>query len=604
MFQARKHTVVLLSASILLGIGMLAVLVITLQRGAAAQTGPSDSSTSNREPSIRSTNSGCVPGFPLTLAAYQAWFGLDSHIKPPPYISTDTTVISGHIAAALAQGIDGFVVDWYGLAAGVPNDADRKFIDEATAKLLQQSGERGFCVALMYDEGTVLVAEALTTAYTGRVISDLLYARQYFSMPGYLHIDEAPALFVFPYDAVDPHVDWATVRSQLGVTVTLFDKDPNPDTWAHDAQFDGFFAWVQPTASQWLTDGTEWGEGYLRRWFYNTMATSPYTGAITVGGVWPGFDDTLASWGTGRYMWRRCGQTWRDTWSVVGQYNPPIVMIATWNDLEEGTDVEYGIGECLGPSHPKSALPGSQMMYVHTITNTGKFTDTFHVTASSSSVWPVVMDPISTTLLGHASTTLTVSLTVPQTAPCGTRDRLVVTATSWLSTAVHSRVVDTTTVYHGVYLPLVVRNAGITTITGTYLPVGNPCTTDPCLPCIVYAVLADGTYYHLTVGGSWFCESRSWDGYTPEIGDLVTVTGYVSQGVDIFGHPFYNLEVVSLKPALPPGTFEVRPGRPGPTLPGLQRHWTAGDNRDAMICKVFLRRSDGRELLYQEGGKQ
>jgi len=53
MFQARKHTVVLLSASILLGIGMLAVLATTLQTGAAAQTGPSDSSPSNREPAIR-----------------------------------------------------------------------------------------------------------------------------------------------------------------------------------------------------------------------------------------------------------------------------------------------------------------------------------------------------------------------------------------------------------------------------------------------------------------------------------------------------------------------------------------------------------------------
>jgi len=535
---------------------MLWVLIITLQTVAAAQTDPGGSSSSSRKPVVSSTNSGYVLEFPLTLAAYQAWFGLDSHIKPPPYISTDTTVISDHITAAMAQGIDGFVVDWYGPEAGVSNDVERKFIDEATAELVQQSGERGFYVALMYDEGTVSAAETLTTAYTTRVISDLLYARQYFSMPGYLHISERPALFVFAYDTVDPYVDWAKVRYQLGVTITLFDKDPNPLDLEHDAQFDGFYAWVQPTAGEWLTDGTEWGEGYLT-WFYNTMATPTYTDKVTIGGVWPGFDDSLALWGSGRYMWRRCGQTWRDTWGLAGEYNPPIVMIDTWNDLEEDTDIEYGIGECLIPSRQELALPGRQVVYTHTVANTAKFTDTFYITAHSSSAWPTVMDPISTTLVGHASTTLLVSLTIPEAANRGTRDRLVVTATSGLGTAVHSSVVDTTTVAYPIHLPLVMRNALIATITGEYLLVGNPCTTDPCLPGLVYAVLADDTYYYPTVEGSWLWWNRSWDGYTPEVGDFVTVIGYVDEMVDIFGTPFYNIiEVVSLKPASsPPATM-------------------------------------------------
>jgi parallel beta-helix repeat protein len=98
-----------------------------------------------------------------------------------------------------------------------------------------------------------------------------------------------------------------------------------------------------------------------------------------------------------------------------------------------------------------------------------------------------------------------------------------------------------------VYLPLVMTST--TTIAGEYALVGNPCTTDPCLPCVVYAVIADDTTYHLTVEGHWLCENRSWDGYTPESGDWVTVTGYVSERVDIRGDPFYDIEVSSLKPA-------------------------------------------------------
>jgi hypothetical protein len=437
-------------------LGILWGVMATLQAAASAQVSLEESLSPNGESVVGPANWECVPEITLTLAAYQAWFGLDSHIKPP-YISTDTTVISGHITAALAQGIDGFVVDWYGPGAGVLNDPDRRFIDEATLKLVQQSEGRDFYVALTYDEGTVSATETLTTAYTTRVISDLLYARRYFTMPAYLHVLGHPALFVFPYETVDPYIDWAQVRSQLGITVTLFDKDPNPGDPVHDAQFDGFFAWVQPTASQWLTDGTEWGEGYLT-WFYNTMATPTYTNKITIGGVWPGFDDSLASWGSGRYMWRRCGQTWCDTWSIAAQYSPPIVMIDTWNDFEEGTDIEFGTGECLTPSREKCAPPGGgQVVYTHTLANTGKFTDTFNLKTRSSSAWPTIMSLTSITLVGHASTTVAITLTVPKAVSVGTQDTLVVTATSQLSPSVHSSVLNTTTAC-GCFLPIALKD--------------------------------------------------------------------------------------------------------------------------------------------------
>jgi len=441
----------------LAALGILWGLMTTLQTAASAQTSLGESFLLNSESTIRRTDWGSVPEFTGTLAAFQAWFGLDSHIKPPPYVSTDTTVISGQIVAALAQGIDGFVVDWYGPKTGAPNDEDREFIDKVTTKLLQQSEGQGFHVALMYDEGTVLAAEALTTAYTTRVISDLLYAKQYFTMSSYLRVlEDRPTLFVFPYDTVDPYIDWAEVRNQLDITVALFDKDPDPYDPVHDAQFDGFFAWVQPAASGWLTDGTEWGGEYLR-WFYDTMASPPYVDKVAIGGVWPGFDDTLASWGEGRYMWRRCGQTWRNTWGIATEYNPPIVMIDTWNDFEEGTDIEYGTGECLTPSREKCALPEGSVVYTHTLANTGKFTDTFNVQARSSNAWPTVIGPTSVTLVGHASTTLSITLTVPKAVDVGTQDTLIITATSELSTAVHSSVVNTTTMC-GSFLPIIMKN--------------------------------------------------------------------------------------------------------------------------------------------------
>jgi hypothetical protein len=393
---------------------------------------------------------------PIVLAEYQAWHGLPTHWNPP-YTSTDPIVISRHIETAQGLGISGFVVDWYGPPAGLANDAERAFIDQATAELIRQSEMRGFKVALMYDEGTLTNSVPSTLRQT-HVISDLLYAGCYFTSPAYLKINGHPALFVFPYPQVDPDIDWLQVRSQLSVTVTLLDEDPNPGDQQHDLQFDGFYAWVQPSASQWTADGSEWGRDYLT-WFYQVMAglAPTYTSRVAIGGVWPGFDDSGAPWGQNRYMWRRCGQTWRDTWQVADQFNPPYVMIATWNDFEEGSDVEYGSGDCLIRAQQRGMLPGHTTAYTQALTNTGKFADTFTLTARSSNGWPMAISPVSATLLSHVGAFVTITMTVPATTSGGAADALSVTATSQLSPGVYSSLVNTTEILSGVYLPLVRR---------------------------------------------------------------------------------------------------------------------------------------------------
>ncbi len=395
---------------------------------------------------------------PIVLAEYQAWHGLVPTHTNPPYVSTDTLVISRHIEMAQAMGISGFVVDWYGPPGGLSNDPDRAFIDQATAELVRQSETRGFKVALMYDEGTLSNTVPLTTLRQTRAISDLLYARRYFTSPAYLGISGYPALFVFPYPQVDPDVNWPQVRGQLGITVTLLDEDPNPGAQQHDVQFDGFYAWVQPSASHWMTDGSEWGRDYLT-WFYNVMAglAPTYTSRVAVGGVWPGFDDSAAPWGQNRYIWRRCGQTWRDTWQLAKQFNPPYIMIATWNDFEEGSDVEFGIGDCLIQAQQRSTLPRHTIVYTHVLTNTGKFADTFTLTASSSNGWPVGIKPASAMLLGHAGTPVSITLTVPAAAPGGAVDMLEVTATSQLNPDISNHRVNTSEILYAVYLPLVRR---------------------------------------------------------------------------------------------------------------------------------------------------
>lgn len=392
-----------------------------------------------------------LPPSTLVLAEYQAWHGLDSHQKPPPYNSDDPAVIERHIKAAKERCIDGFVVNWYGPPDGVGNDIDRTLIDDVIQKLLQQAAGQDFAIGLMYDEGTVLPPRPAME----QVMRDLQYAKRYFTMPAYLKIGGRPALFLFPYETVDPLIDWGEVRLQLNTPLTFIDKDPNPGHPAHDAHFDGFYAWVQPsTPPGWDEGGSEWGEGYLR-WFYQTMRTL-YQSKVLVGGVWPGFDDSLASWGQNRYISPRCGQTWHDTWSLVAEYDPSVVMINTWNDFEEGTAVEYDIGTCLAVPPGRGVQPGSRIAYQLTLTNTGKFTDTFTVQTASSHQWEATLSSSSVHAPPGSTQILTVTLTAPANTPIDTQDLLLVTTTSGLSSTVYNTAAITTTVHpFRVYLPVI-----------------------------------------------------------------------------------------------------------------------------------------------------
>lgn len=89
-------------------------------------------------------------------------------------------------------------------------------------------------------------------------------------------------------------------------------------------------------------------------------------------------------------------------------------------------------------------------------------------------------------------------------------------------------------------------NENVHTVTGVYSYVSNPCTTMPCLPGMVFAVHADSAYYYLTVRGHLIFKKLSWEGYAPEPGEIVTVTGYLSIHEDIRGDKFFELEVISL----------------------------------------------------------
>jgi hypothetical protein len=273
-------------------------------------------------------------GQPQVLAVYEAWFGHPKHIDVG-YSSHDPDVLRKQIRQAKALGISGFVVDWYGYR--------EPFIDRSYSLLQKIAAEENFRVAMMYDESND------EEGATDESIEDLKLFKKTYLAPGapgrqaYLMLDGHPVIFIFPKQ----HTDWKRVRAEIN----KWDQPPllideYPPSAASVPAIDGYYAWVSPRAGG--GDPNYWGEQTLTE-FYNTMH-SKYADKLAIGGVWPSFDDSKASWGLNRHISARCGKTFSDTLSMWRQrsadHSMPFLLIATWNDYEEGTAIEKGIAGC------------------------------------------------------------------------------------------------------------------------------------------------------------------------------------------------------------------------------------------------------------------
>ena len=279
-----------------------------------------------------------VESSPQVLAVYEPWFGHPRHISVG-YSSQDPVVIRKQIDQAKALGISGFVVDWYG---------DREpFIDRSYALMQTIAAEKHFQVAMMYDETDAEESQATDDALAAFHKFHESYLSQ--SAPGhqaYLTYEQRPVIFIFPKGR---HTDWNRVRVEANKwtppPLLIYEDQPGPFTTA----FDGLYAWVNPGRMGWTADGSNWGEDYLRD-FYRTMQ-SKYPDKIAIGAAWAGFDDSKASWGLNRHISQRCGETLADTLRLSKEYYPadrplPFLLIATWNDYEEGTAIERGLAKC------------------------------------------------------------------------------------------------------------------------------------------------------------------------------------------------------------------------------------------------------------------
>ena len=270
-------------------------------------------------------------------AHFMPWFGVSYHMDIG-YNSDDPAQVKAQVTDMISRGISGVIIDWY-----VPGNTHH---NGTTLYMMQEAQSRNgaFQFAIMEDAGAIKnCANTAGCDITAALISDLNYITQTFvPSPAYMRWNGNPVIFYFGVESYS--IDWTRVRANTASSLKFVFQNTGGFTRTYS---DGGFSWVQPGD---VTATDPMSLSYLTS-FYQSAQQHPTK--LPVGTSYKGFDDTLASWTANRHMQQQCGQTWLTTfnkansmWSTADQL--AWFQLVTWNDYEEGTEIETGVDNCVG----------------------------------------------------------------------------------------------------------------------------------------------------------------------------------------------------------------------------------------------------------------
>ena len=296
---------------------------------------------------------------PVFVETQNWWGGGSGHIDNGE-VSSDATQIANQITDQISRGFAGQIIDWYGQGT----TADKAM--PAIQKNAEASGGK-YQFAVMIDKGLFNHCGETVTCLNDSIA---YLVSTYTSSPAYLKDGSGhPLVFYFinsyyPTEYAilnDPGVD------PKGTKFVMYEPNGFPPNEPPNTI--GEYGWVNPSGATTSSSGaegsfswkTDFGFGNIKSFFDNASANPT---SYAVSDVHKGFDDNLANWSLNRVIDQRCGQTWLQTFHHTGTFGGSasfegsldyltsggkldFVMVDTWDDYEEGTEIETGIDNCL-----------------------------------------------------------------------------------------------------------------------------------------------------------------------------------------------------------------------------------------------------------------
>ncbi len=243
-----------------------------------------------------------------------------------PYDSHKVSVIDRHIRQARESGVDCFICTWWGQA---------DYTDRAFEKVLQRSAVKDFEVSLYWETAPGSGAPQVTKA-----VDDLLYMlKRYGDKPAFLKVKGAPVIFVYGRVMNQLTIrQWQEIinRVQSGYQKDfLLIADGYSDLNAR--LFDGIHTynicgWVQKKPPSVLRETA-------RKSFQEAVTAARNHSKLSCLTIIPGYDDTKIRT-PGINAERMDGSTYRILWKEAIAADPDWVLITSWNEWHEGSEIE------------------------------------------------------------------------------------------------------------------------------------------------------------------------------------------------------------------------------------------------------------------------
>lgn len=239
-----------------------------------------------------------------------------------PYDSGDPDVLEYHLLLMKSCGIDGVIVDWYGLT----NYRDYAVLHRNTTRMLQQCERLNMKFVICYEDQTIpALVDGKKLSEADRVshaVNEIQWLSKYwFKSPSYTKSNGRPLILSFGHSGLTKD-EWSQCLDELSTPVAYVSQDIRRDGAV------GGFGWPSPNAGmqqvdRFLTESREW--------------------PVSIPAVFPRFDDIYKEANVSNgypTLPDNNGKTLKMTLQKAIDSKAAFIQLATWNDWGEGTQIE------------------------------------------------------------------------------------------------------------------------------------------------------------------------------------------------------------------------------------------------------------------------
>ena len=243
--------------------------------------------------------------------------GATNHPDPDVYDSNNPVVIQQHLTLCAEMGIDALISTWWGVG---------DYHDKALQVVLREANKTDIQITVYYE--TVRSSHSVESA-----VEDLVYILEnYGDEPSFLKVNGTPVIFVYGRAMGQLGADdWREVLQQVKTQ--------------HDALF------IADTGSKELIEIFDGGHTYnpvglvargdnMAEHYTRLVKTCRDAGKIACATIIPGYDDSNIGRARAIVAERRDGQLYRELWNLAMQSQPDWILITSFNEWHEGSEVE------------------------------------------------------------------------------------------------------------------------------------------------------------------------------------------------------------------------------------------------------------------------